>query len=89
MDQAKTGLAFDMDKAGPPRSPDSGNNLTERETQVVSLIARGRTEREIADELSISQSTVHFHAEQARRKLDARNRAHLAALVVARGIIEV
>ena len=89
MDQARTGLVFDMKKAGPPRSPDSGIDLTEREIQVVSLIAQGRTEREIAEQLSISQSTVHFHAEQSRRKLGARNRAHLAALAVARGIVNI
>lgn len=53
--------------------------LTERETQVVRSIARGRTNQEIAAELFISLSTVKGHVAGIQAKLDARNRVAIAA----------
>src|SRR5574340_1113277 len=46
----------------PPEGPDSSDyHLTEREMEVLRLMAEGKTMPEIADKLSISQSTVKFH----------------------------
>ena len=42
------------------------------------LVARGRTNQEIADELYLSISTVKTHLTSLMRKLDARNRVELA-----------
>jgi DNA-binding NarL/FixJ family response regulator len=52
--------------------------LTEREEEVLVTVARGRTNTEIADELSISLSTVKTHLASLMQKLGARNRVELA-----------
>jgi DNA-binding NarL/FixJ family response regulator len=52
--------------------------LTEREEEVLLTVARGRTNAEIADELSISLSTVKTHLASLMAKLHARNRVELA-----------
>ncbi|MDP9027743.1 MAG: helix-turn-helix transcriptional regulator [Actinomycetota bacterium] len=53
--------------------------LTDRERQVLALVADGRTNREIGDALSIEARTVEKHVEHIRRKLGARSRAEAAA----------
>jgi DNA-binding NarL/FixJ family response regulator len=53
--------------------------LTERETEVVRSIAKGRTNQEIAAELFISLSTVKSHVAGIQVKLGARNRVAIAA----------
>ncbi|MEU9024163.1 response regulator transcription factor [Actinomadura sp. NPDC048394] len=58
----------------PPRE-----QLTERELDVVRLVARGRTNEEIAGELFVSLSTVKTHLGSVQRKLGARNRVEVAA----------
>ena len=52
--------------------------LTEREEEVLVTVALGRTNAEIADELSISLSTVKTHLASLMSKLGARNRVELA-----------
>jgi DNA-binding NarL/FixJ family response regulator len=52
--------------------------LTEREEEVLLTVALGRTNAEIADELSISLSTVKTHLASLMDKLGARNRVELA-----------
>jgi DNA-binding NarL/FixJ family response regulator len=49
-------------------------NLTEREDEILRLIAKGSRDREIAEELFISESTVKKHVQNVLRKLHARNR---------------
>ncbi|MFJ6795848.1 response regulator [Streptomyces sp. NPDC091268] len=53
--------------------------LTEREREVVRCLARGRTNAEIADELSVSPATVKTHLANVQAKLEARNRVEIAA----------
>jgi DNA-binding NarL/FixJ family response regulator len=53
--------------------------LSERETEVVRAIARGRTNQEIAAELFISLSTVKSHLSTIQTKLGVRNRLEIAA----------
>jgi DNA-binding NarL/FixJ family response regulator len=60
--------------AGGPTRP-----LSERETEVVRAIARGRTNQEIAAELFISLSTVKSHLSGIQTKLGVRNRVEIAA----------
>lgn len=57
----------------------SGEPLTERELDVVRLVARGRGNQEIAAELHISLSTVKTHLGSVQLKLGARNRVEIAA----------
>ncbi|MCW2877417.1 MAG: response regulator receiver protein [Sphaerisporangium sp.] len=61
-------------RARPPREP-----LTEREMDVVRLVARGRTNLEVAAELFVSLSTVKTHLGSIQMKLGARNRVEIAA----------
>ncbi len=52
--------------------------LTEREEEVLTTVARGRTNAEIAEELYISMSTVKTHVASLMNKLGARNRVEIA-----------
>jgi DNA-binding NarL/FixJ family response regulator len=52
-------------------------NLTEREIEIIRLIVRSMTNKEIADQLSISELTVNTHRKNAMRKLEIRNTAGL------------
>jgi DNA-binding NarL/FixJ family response regulator len=62
--------------AGPPRQP--VDPLTDREEQVLTAVARGRTNNEIAAELYITLSTVKTHIASLMAKLAARNRVEIA-----------
>jgi DNA-binding CsgD family transcriptional regulator len=67
------------------RIPPAG--LTPRELECVKLIAQGHSDLKAGEVLGISGSTVHEHAERAKRKLDARNRAELVGLAMAFAIL--
>lgn len=53
--------------------------LTPRQRQIVTLIAQGATDAEIASILQISRSTAHKHVQNARRRLHAKTRSQLVA----------
>ncbi|MEV0622970.1 response regulator transcription factor [Nonomuraea sp. NPDC050404] len=61
------------------RSVRAANPLSDRETEIVRAVARGRTNQEIAAGLCISVSTVKGHVSAAMVKLGMRNRVELAA----------
>jgi DNA-binding CsgD family transcriptional regulator len=65
---------------GPPR-------LTPRETECLQWLAGGESESEISDRLSISERTVRFHLQSAKRKLGVRTRAHAVALAILAGYL--
>jgi DNA-binding CsgD family transcriptional regulator len=56
--------------------------VTEREAEVLWWIARGKSNRDIAEILDLSPHTVNKHLEQIYAKLDVENRASAAALAV-------
>jgi DNA-binding NarL/FixJ family response regulator len=56
-----------------------GEELTDRELDVVRRVARGRTNEEIGHELFVSLSTVKTHLASIQRKLGVRNRVEIAA----------
>ena len=62
--------------------------LTERETQVVKLIAEGHSGREIAELLHISEHTVERHREHILDKLGLRDRVALTRYAIRRGLVE-
>lgn len=64
----------------PPRTYDE-NELTPRQRQIVELIAQGANDREIADTLQISPSTVHKHVQNALKRTNRKTRSHLAAAI--------
>jgi len=68
--------------ADPPSSP----RITERERQILELVASGATDRQIAAELKISEHTVHSHLDRLRDKTGSRRRADLTRLAMEQGI---
>lgn len=63
--------------------------LTERERQVLSMLAEGRSGAQIAAELVLSPETVRTHVRNAMSKLGATTRSHAVALALQRGEIEM
>lgn len=61
--------------------------LTDREQQVVELVARGLTNREIGLEMFVSESTAKFHVRNVMRKLAVRRRAEVAYAAGERGLL--
>ena len=62
-----------------------GKPLSQREIQVLSLVANGYTNREIANELSISVKTVETHKTNCMQKLDLKSRAEIVDYARFRG----
>jgi two-component system response regulator NreC len=71
------------------RSYSRTSPLTAREQEVVTLLAEGRTVREVAAELSLSIKTIEAHKLNLMRKLDIHNRASLVDYAVRSGLISV
>jgi DNA-binding NarL/FixJ family response regulator len=61
--------------------------LTEREIQIVRLVAEGMSSREIAERLTISVKTVDTHRANIMEKLEARNSAELIKAAIRKGIL--
>lgn len=61
--------------------------LTARERDCLAFAAEGHTDIEIASLLGISEATVRFHVNNARRKLGATNRTQAVARLAARGML--
>ncbi len=64
-----------------------GGQLTTREREVVGLVARGLTDRQIADDLVLEPGTVANHVAHVLTKLDCRNRAQVAVGAVQTGLL--
>jgi DNA-binding CsgD family transcriptional regulator len=62
------------------------SQLTRREMEVAALVARGLTNRQIAERLVIAPGTAALHVEHLRQKLGARSRAQVAAWAVEHGV---
>lgn len=63
--------------------------LSEREVKILSLIAAGRANKQIAWELSISEDTVKSHMKSIFSKLNVGDRTHAVTVAARRGIIEL
>ena len=66
---------------------DKSDHLTEREVVVIRAIARGLSNKQIAHEMFISESTVKFHIQNASKKLSSHRRAELVHRATAAGLI--
>ncbi|MFE7447175.1 response regulator [Streptomyces chartreusis] len=62
------------------------DDLTAREREMVLLVAEGKSDAEIADEVHLSPLTVRTHVQRAKAKLDARSRAQLVAIAYQIGL---
>jgi predicted ATPase/class 3 adenylate cyclase/DNA-binding CsgD family transcriptional regulator len=69
-----------------PRAPGTGQ-LSARERELVTLVARGRTDADIAGQLYISIRTVRSHLDRIRDKTGCRRRADLTRLALSEGLI--
>jgi DNA-binding NarL/FixJ family response regulator len=67
----------------------SDDALTPAEIAVLRLIAAGNANKEIADQLGVTEDTVKGRVKSILSKLDAKDRAHAAIIGVKRGIIEL
>jgi DNA-binding NarL/FixJ family response regulator len=74
--------------AGTERSGPEVPALTERETDVLRLVAKGLTARQIGERLGVSHRTVETHVQSTLRKLQLHNRVQLARYAIERGIVE-
>ena len=67
----------------------AGNALTERETEVLKTIVAGKSNREIAAALFISEATVKTHINNLLSKLGATDRTQAARIALQRGIVHL
>jgi two-component system nitrate/nitrite response regulator NarL len=74
----------------PPRghaaAPAEDSVLTRRESEILELVANGLSNKEIANELSITEGTVKNHVHNALEKLHLTNRVQAAAYAVRKGL---
>lgn len=71
------------------RAPERPEELTERETEVLGLLARGRSNRQIAGELFIGEHTVKAHVSRVLAKLGVGSRTQAALHAVRIGLVSV
>jgi DNA-binding NarL/FixJ family response regulator len=70
----------------PPKENDGLEELTERELEVLGLLGRGMSNKEIARELQVSEKTVKAHVSSILNKLSLPGRTHAALFAVKRGL---
>lgn len=63
--------------------------LSQREIEVLTLIARGQRNRAVADSLAISEETVKMHVKNVLSKLGANDRTHAVTIALQRGFISL
>jgi ATP/maltotriose-dependent transcriptional regulator MalT len=90
--RTRIALASEPDAAGeavPPAAPDDRLGLTPREKEVLALLADGRSNRQIAGALFISDKTASVHVSNILAKLGVTNRAAAAATAHRLGLLAV
>ena len=72
----------------PPKEEAPGPRLTDRELEVLALVARGKANKEIATQLFISENTVKNHVRNILEKLQLHSRVEAALYAMRRNLIE-
>jgi DNA-binding NarL/FixJ family response regulator len=85
LEAARAGVQAERDRPAEQRVP-LPDGLTEREAEVLSLIAQGRSNREIAQQLYVAEATVKTHVNRILAKTGARDRTQAAAYAHQRGL---
>jgi two-component system NarL family response regulator len=67
----------------------SRDPLSDREIEVLTMIVRGRSNKEVASELGISENTVKFHTTRIFEKLGVLDRVQAATAAIERGIVHL
>lgn len=65
------------------------DDLTPREVEVLRLIGGGLRNKQIADRLAISETTINFHVKNLLDKLQANDRTHAVVIALRRGLIQL
>ena len=65
------------------------DDLTTRELEVLRLIRDGHRNKQIADQLTIAETTVNFHIKNLVDKLGANDRTHAVTIAVRRGLLQI
>jgi NarL family two-component system response regulator LiaR len=71
------------------RAPESPETPTERETEVLKLVAQGKANKQIADSLFVEEKTVKTHVSSILKKLGAQSRTQAALHAVRSGLVSV
>jgi DNA-binding NarL/FixJ family response regulator len=80
-------MAYLLKSADGARMP--ADQLTERELDVLRLLAKGNSNREIAAELSIAENTVRIHVARVLQKLAVEDRTQAVIVAFQRGIVHI
>jgi predicted ATPase/class 3 adenylate cyclase/DNA-binding CsgD family transcriptional regulator len=83
------GVASTVPAAGQATASGSANLLSEREREIVAMLAGGATDAQIAERLFLSVNTVRSHLDRIRDKTGARRRADLVRYAIQAGIESV
>jgi DNA-binding NarL/FixJ family response regulator len=86
LEAARAGVRADRDRPTAASAP-LPDGLTEREAEVLALIARGRSNGEIAQELYVAEATVKTHVNRILAKTGARDRTQAAAYAHQHGLV--
>lgn len=73
--------------SGPSFSQDGPNRISGREFEIITLVARGLENREIAEHLGIREQTVKNHLGRVMRKVGVRNRQELAVFAIKQHLV--
>jgi DNA-binding CsgD family transcriptional regulator len=71
----------------PPAAAPGADGLSPRERELITLVAQGRTDAQIAAQLYISVRTVSSHLDRIRDKTGCRRRADLTRLALSAGLV--
>jgi len=69
------------------QSPSPGDDLTQREREILVLLVEGKTNKEIASKLSLSEGTVRFHVSNILSKMGVNNRTEAVSMALRQGIV--